>query len=241
MADFSSRLPVENLGSVAISSQAVWTGVGSVLVTGSVNLGAAMTAWTGIGSVLTTGSVNIAGNPASWTGVGSVLVTGSVNLGAAMPAWTGVGSALVTGSVNLNNPWPGVGSVLVTGSVNVSSSINAEFGQEANAVTDYNTVASVAAGGSSIHWYAATGSFYIMAVKGSFSGKGKVSVGTGSPTATIKATSFNSTAHPDCDIAFPDTMGLFVGSNTRVQVVRFNREASDTQDVYSTIFGVTNP
>ena len=233
MADFSSRLPVEHLGStvvtnavgsVAITSQAVWTGVGSVLVTGSVNLGAAM---------------------AAWTGVGSALVTGSVNLGAAMLAWTGVGSTLVTGSVNIGgNPasWTGVGSVLVTGSVNLAdAAINAQFTQEVNSVADYNTSAALAAAGSAIHWYKPTGSFYCMAVKGSFSGKGKVIVGTGSPTSTNKVTSFNSTAHPDCDIVFPDTMGLFVGSNTLLQVIRFNREAVDAQDVYTTIFGVNNP
>ena len=164
MADFASRLPTENLGSVAVTSQAVWVGVGSVLVTGSVNLGAAMVAW---------------------TGVGSTLVTGSVNLGAAMPAWTGVGSVLTTGSVNIaGNPgvWTGVGSVLVTGSVNIANDINAQFGQEAGAVVDYSTASALAAAGSSIHWYKPTGSFYVLGVKGSFSGKGKVVVGTGSPS-----------------------------------------------------------
>src|SRR3990167_6058546 len=202
MADFASRLPTENLGSVAVTSQAVWVGVGSVLVTGSVNFGAAMPAWTGVGSVLTTGSVNIAGNPGVWTGVGSVLVTGSVN---------------------------------------IANDINAQFGQEAGAVVDYSTASALAAAGSSIHWYKPTGSFYVLGVKGSFSGKGKVVVGTGSPTSTNKVVSFNSTAHPDCDIAFPDTMGLYIGSNTLLQVVRFNREATDAQDVYSTVFGVNNP
>ena len=123
----------------------LWAGVGSVLVTGSVNIGAAPPTWTGIGSVLVTGSVNITNL------VGSVAVT-TATLGVSgnnylygisggtwgplatksgteailrvqPDVWAGVGSVLVTGSVNVATPiaWTGVGSVLVNGSVNVTN------------------------------------------------------------------------------------------------------------------------
>jgi hypothetical protein len=55
------------------------------------------TVWTGVGSVLVTGSVNINGNPANWAGVGSVFLAGGSSVVSSM-----LGSVAVTNTMSCN-------------------------------------------------------------------------------------------------------------------------------------------
>lgn len=244
-------------GNIFIVSGNAWAGVGSVFnAAGSVNA-------TVLGSVaVTSGQINVVGGSViitntpsanmfvvsgnNWAGVGSVFnAAGSVNA-------TVLGSVAVTNTITNNafivsgNNWVGVGSVFVAagsivvtnalGSVAVTNTVTTTEGAIAG-THDYNTSASLAAGGSNIHYYTSTGSFYIKAVKASASGMLKASVGTGSPAVTAVATGFNSTAKPDIDFSFPGN--YLINSGTYVAVIRWNREATSAQDVYSHINGLT--
>ena len=255
MADFNSSLPVvgsqaitntvpvsglfqDVIGSVYVSNQSEAGSIAVQTISGTVEIGTDPVAVSGIVNQGTDpwvvlGSVNI-DNPGDIGSLAVQTISGTVEIGTDPVA--------VSGIVNQGtDPWVTVGSYAITntGSVIVTNTVSTTEGTRDAPTQDYDTAADVAAGGSDIHYYASTGSFYFEKALAAFSGKGKVVVGTGSPSVTAKAVGFNSTATPNIELNF-GANPIFAGSNTYVAVVRYNRESTDAQDVYSTIVGFTN-
>lgn len=227
-----STLPDINLaaGSVRILSNAgsipVWNVAGSIIPYNPV----------GIGSVqLVPGSLEVYQTTASdmIVDIGNI---GSVRI---IPGDRVPGSIVNLPDVNI-----GAGSVIIlssTGSVSVyGGDVTTSPGARTNLLADYETDASVSAGDSGLHAFTSTGSLYVSRVLAGFSGKGKVSVHiSGDGAQETRATAFNSTANPNILLDFGESNGLFVGNGSIIIIERNNREASNSQDVYSTIIGYT--
>jgi hypothetical protein len=243
-----------------------WTGIGSVLVTNEISVTAGSETWIkggsiqtydpiGIGSVLVTNDVNVTQGTDPWTATisGTTTVAGSINIATDLSTIGSIAVQTISGTVEIGtNPVPisgivniGVGSISIANfealgsSVVVTNTVNVAEGARENTVQDYYSGVAIAAGGSDIHFYTSTGSFYLQKVEASASGKLKIIIGTGSPSVTHKAVGFNSTATPNVDIDF-GANAIFVGSESIVSIVRVNREATSAQDLYSTIIGYTN-
>jgi len=120
----------------------------------------------------------------------------------------------------------------------VDGTVSTTVGARASGTTfqDYDTAAAVAAGGSDVHYYQSDGDFRLEKIFAGFSGKGKIIVGTGSPQDVPKFVAFNSTASPNIIIDIGEN-SIPVGTGDFVSVIRFNRETTEAQDVYSTIVG----
>jgi hypothetical protein len=106
-------------------------------------------------------------------------------------------------------------------------------------INSYNTLAALAAGGTSNHDYTVTAlkTLSLASIWGSASGKLKIEiqVETGAATGVFNSffVGFNSTATPN--ILIPDLANVSAG--VRVRVIRTN-EDKQAMDVYSTISGV---
>lgn len=220
MADFNSSLPV--VGSQAITN----------IVAVSGNLGVVFDAGDNLDVTVIAGSVQPYGQ------IGSVEVWQDTNTDMQVQA-TQEGTwdinNILTGSVRVvsQNVWEGVGSVLVKGTVITAPGIRN------TTIANYTSGIAIAAGGSDVHYFTSTGSFNLDRVAAAFSGKGKIVIGESGPIITAFWTGFNSTANPNIDAVFePSSVKFHNGS--LVEVVRFNRETTSAQDVYSTIIGFNN-
>lgn len=107
-------------------------------------------------------------------------------------------------------------------------------------VDNYNTAASLAAGGTSNHDYTVTAAktFYSKQILATSSGALKIEVqyetAAGSGTFNTFFVGFNSTANPDILIPIPSSKTQVAGA--KIRVIRTNRDKQAT-DVYSTISG----
>lgn len=107
-------------------------------------------------------------------------------------------------------------------------------------VNNYNTVASVAAAGTSNHDYTVTAAttFELSQIFATASGKLKIEVqietGVATGIFTTRFVGFNSTATPNIDLDL--TKFITVAAGVRVRVIRTNKD-NQSQDVYSTISG----
>lgn len=105
---------------------------------------------------------------------------------------------------------------------------------------DYNTVAAVAANGTSNHDYTVTvlKTLKLSQILATASGKMKIEVQIESGVATnifaTKFVNFNSTAHPNMTIPVNEVISVAAG--VRVRIIRTNKD-NQPQDVYSTISG----
>lgn len=117
--------------------------------------------------------------------------------------------------------------------INTDGSINVAIvdASPGTAVNDYNTVASVAAAGSSTHTYTSTGNFYLQQIEASASGKMKIEIQVNGTTRFVQ---FNSTSETNMSITL--TNPILVTNTQTVTVIRTNRD-NQSQDVYSTISG----
>lgn len=109
---------------------------------------------------------------------------------------------------------------------------------EGTEVNNYNTAASVAAGGTSNHDYTTPSAFKLRKIWAAASGKLKIEVqietAAASGTFNTVYVGFNSTAHPTIDIHLSDA--ITVASGARVRTIRTNAD-NQAQDVYSTVSG----
>jgi len=221
MADYNSSLPV--IGSQAITN--VVTVTGSVYqstdpwnVLGSINVENTVAVSGNLGVEFTSADyLSVVQSGTEWLVGGSVDIRNFTDLGS---------SRVVIGSVEITN----------TTAIPISGMVTTNEGARSTTIQDYDTAADVAAGGSDVHWYETTGTFNFGKASAGFSGKGKISVGYGSPTITKLWTGFNSTAFPNVEMDFGlNSFSRNTGSH--ITVIRYNRESTEAQDVYSTIIG----
>ena len=162
---------------------------------------------------------------------GSAVVTGTGASGAGIPRVTVSNDSAVLANIQVagsavsaSNPVP----------VSISSTI------PGTPIQNYNTAASVAAGGTSNHVYTVTAAKTLNLSRIWASGSGKlkieVQVETGVATGvyTTKFVGFNSTATPNIGITV--VSALAVAAGVRVQIIRTNKD-NQSQDVYTTIEG----
>jgi hypothetical protein len=119
--------------------------------------------------------------------------------------------------------------------INADGSINVVVsdGTVGTSVIDYNTSASVAAGGTSTHTYTATSTFFLRQIEAAASGKMKIEVQINGATKFVQ---FNSTANPNMSIQIDNPLQITTGQT--ITVIRTNKD-NQPQDVYSTVVGYT--
>lgn len=111
---------------------------------------------------------------------------------------------------------------------------------EGTEVNDYNTVAALAAAGTSNHDYTVTAlkTLKLSQIWASASGKMKIEVQVETGVATgvfsTKFVGFNSTA--DANIQIPVNENISVAAGVRVRIIRTNKD-NQAQDLYTTISG----
>lgn len=222
MADYNSSLPV-------IGSQHVTQSTVPWVISGTVSIDTDPLAISGI--------VNIGTDP--------VPVSGIVNQGTDPWIISGITSVNVltdpvpiSGIVNIGTDPVSISGIvnITAGSVIVTNTISTTAGARSNIVNDYTSGINIAAGGSIVHTYLATGSLYVSRIITGFSGKGKSIVAVSGTSMLHKVTGFNSTAFPNIQLDFGEENGIYV-EGSGISVISFNREASNAQDVYSTIIG----
>lgn len=151
-----------------------------------------------------------------------------------------IASPLPAGTNLLGQVNVSVGSVLVSAANPVPVVMSA--GVSGTVVNNYNTVASVASGGTSNHTYTitTTKSFQGKKIHAAASGKLKIEVLTSSDgtTFTTVFVAFNSTATPNIDVDMDQILFIqSAGTGAAVRIIRSNLDKT-AQDVYSTISGV---
>lgn len=259
MADFNSSLPV--VGSQHVTqSTSPWVVSGTATVAGTVAISTSPVPVSGIVNLGTSATLPVSGTAFTtvWIGTGSVVQSGT-----SQPVFRGIGSIRIaeqgtvlgiSGIVNQGTtPWVTSGTATVAGTVNVAAgstylvsspgsvavygTLDTSPGARSNIVNSYTSGLDVIAGGSMVHTYISTGSFYVSKVLTGFSGKGKSVVSFSGTSMIHKAVGFNSTANPNINLDFGEQNGLLVIGGTGLSVITFNRESTSAQDLYSTIIG----
>jgi hypothetical protein len=111
---------------------------------------------------------------------------------------------------------------------------------EGDEINNYNTAASVAAGGTSNHDYTVTAAktLKLTQIWAAASGKMKIEVrvetAAGAGTFVTRFVGFNSTANPNIHIPLKET--ITVATGVIVRIIRTNND-NQAQDLYSTISG----